>query len=181
MTSPASGHCGPITAACPASHLASVISLMALNRLLHACGAPQTAGDVARLCQDGKLTSDNFKWLGPRRRSEIEAGLVLAGFDISHRVRDAEAGAPSNDQPDMAKQRRAGRASQAGDGPRAGTCRGQRARPNAAVQAAAGRGACREMGTARPGNAAPGQGGPGPAVTRRCQRRWAWYETKAPH
>jgi len=76
MTSPASGHCGAIAAGC----LASVISLTALNRLLHAYDAPQTVGDVVRLCQDGKLTSDNFKWLGPRRRSEIEVGLVLAGF-----------------------------------------------------------------------------------------------------
>jgi hypothetical protein len=92
MTSPASDHCGPVTAACPASHLASVISLMALNRLLHAGDAPQTVGDVVRLRQDGKLTSDTFKGLGPRRCSEIEAGLVLAGFDISHRVRDGEAG-----------------------------------------------------------------------------------------
>ena len=92
MTSPASGHCGPITAGCPASCLASVVSLMALNRLLHAYDAPQTAGDVVRLCQDGKLTSDTFRYLGPRRRSEIEAGLVLAGFDISRRVRDGEAG-----------------------------------------------------------------------------------------
>ncbi len=91
MTS-ASGHCGPITAGCPASCLASVISWMALNRLLHACDAPQTVGDVVRLCREGKLTSGNFKWLGPRRRSEIEAGLVLAGFDISHRVRGGEAG-----------------------------------------------------------------------------------------
>ena len=79
-------------AGCPASHLASVISLMALNRLLHADDAPQTVGDVVRLCQDGKLTSGTFRYLGPRRRSEIEAGLVLAGFDISHRIRDGEAG-----------------------------------------------------------------------------------------
>jgi hypothetical protein len=71
--------------------LASVISLMALNWLLHAHGAPRAAGDVVRLCQQGKLTSDTFRYLGPRRRSEIEAGLVLAGFDISHRVRDGEA------------------------------------------------------------------------------------------
>jgi len=92
MTSPASGHCGPITAECPASCLASVISLMALNRLLHAGDAPQTVGDVVRLCQEGKLTNGKFKSLGPRRRSEIEAGLVLAGFDISRRVRDGEAG-----------------------------------------------------------------------------------------
>ncbi len=51
-----------------------------------------SAGDVVRLCQDGKLTSGTFRYLGPRRRSEIEAGLVLAGFDISHRVRDGEPG-----------------------------------------------------------------------------------------
>lgn len=49
-------------------------------------------GDVVRLCQQGKLTSDTFRYLGPRRRSEIEAGLVLAGFDISHRVCDGEPG-----------------------------------------------------------------------------------------
>ena len=85
--------CGPITAGCPASCLASVISLMALNRLLHACDAPQTVGDAGRLCRDGKLTSDTFRYLGPRRRSEIEAGLVLAGFDVSHCVRDGEVGA----------------------------------------------------------------------------------------
>ncbi len=90
MTSPPFGHCGPVTAGCPASCLASVISLMALNRLLRACDAPQTVGDVVRLCQEGKLSE--FWYLGPRRRSEIEAGLVLAGFDISHRIRDGEAG-----------------------------------------------------------------------------------------
>jgi hypothetical protein len=91
MTVPASGHCGPITAGCPASCLAWVISLMVLNRLLYAYDAPQMVGDVVRLCQEGKLTNDNFNGLGPRRRSEIEAGLVLAGFDISHRVRDGRA------------------------------------------------------------------------------------------
>jgi hypothetical protein len=72
--------------------LASVISLMALNRLLYAYGAPQTVAEVVRLCQEGKLTSETFGGLGPRRRSEIEAGLVLAGFDISHRVCAGEAG-----------------------------------------------------------------------------------------
>jgi hypothetical protein len=81
VTSRAGVHCGPVTVGCPASCLASVISLMALNRLLHASEAPQTAGDVVRLCQQGKLTNGNFSGLGPRRRSEIEAGLVLAGFD----------------------------------------------------------------------------------------------------
>lgn len=39
---------------------------------------------MVRLYRDGKLTNDTFKYLGPHRRSEIEAGLVLAGFDISH-------------------------------------------------------------------------------------------------
>lgn len=92
MTSPASGHCGPITAKCLASCPASVISLMALNRLLDSDDAPQTVGDVVGLYQEGELTGDTFRYLGPRRRSEIEAGLVLAGFDISHRVRDGEAG-----------------------------------------------------------------------------------------
>src|ERR1035441_7645658 len=110
MTSSASGHCGPITAECPASCPASVISLMALNRLLDSDDAPQTVGGVVGLYQvgkltgdtfrylrprrrsgiegggggglyqGGKLTGDTFRYLRPRRRSEIEAGLVLAGF-----------------------------------------------------------------------------------------------------
>jgi len=60
MTSTASGHCGPITAECPASCPASVISLMALNRLLDSDDAPQTVGDVVGLYQVGKLTGDTF-------------------------------------------------------------------------------------------------------------------------
>jgi hypothetical protein len=47
---------------------------------------------VVGLYQVGKLTGDTFRYLEPRRRSEIEAGLVLAGFDTSQRVRDGEAG-----------------------------------------------------------------------------------------
>lgn len=78
-------------------------------------GAPRTAGDVVRLRQQGKLTGDTFRYLGPRRRSEIEAGLVLTGFDISHRSATAKRGAPSDDQPGMAQLRRAGRGRQARD------------------------------------------------------------------
>jgi hypothetical protein len=85
MRSSVSGHCGPATAECPASCLASVISLTAFNRLLD-------SDDVVGLCQEGELTGDTFRYLRPRRCSEIEAGLVLAGFDISHRVRDGRAG-----------------------------------------------------------------------------------------
>ena len=44
------------------------------------------------LYQVGKLTGDTFRYLERRRRSEIEAGLVLTGFALSHRVRDDEAG-----------------------------------------------------------------------------------------
>jgi hypothetical protein len=53
---------------------------MALNRLLDSDDAPQTVGGVVGLYQVGKLTGDTFRYLRPRRRSEIEAGLVLAGF-----------------------------------------------------------------------------------------------------
>src|ERR1035441_11063059 len=83
MTSSASGHCGPITAECPASCPASVISLMALNRLLDSDDAPQTVGGVVGLYQVGKLTGDTFRYLRPRRRSEIEAGLGLGRFPRS--------------------------------------------------------------------------------------------------
>ena len=92
MTSSASGHRGPVTAECQVCCLASVISLVALNRLLDSDDAAQTVGDVVRLYQEGKLACDISGTWGPRRRSEIEAGLLLAGFDISHRVRDGEAG-----------------------------------------------------------------------------------------
>jgi hypothetical protein len=92
MASSASGHCGPITAECPAFCPASVISLMALYRLLDSDDARQAVGDVVGLYQEGKLTGDTFRYLGPRRRSEIEAGLVLAGFAFSHRVRPRAAG-----------------------------------------------------------------------------------------
>ena len=92
MTSLASGHRGPVTAECQVCCLASVISLVALNRLLDSDDAAQTVGDVVRLYQEGKLACDISGTWGPRRRSEIEAGLLLAGFDISHRVRDGEAG-----------------------------------------------------------------------------------------
>ncbi len=65
--------------------LASVIWLMALNRLLHAHGAPRTAGDVGQAVPAGKLTSDTFRYLGQCRRSEVEAGLVLAGCQLGRR------------------------------------------------------------------------------------------------
>lgn len=45
MTSSASRHCGSITAECLATCPASVISLMALNRLLDSDDAPKTVGD----------------------------------------------------------------------------------------------------------------------------------------
>jgi hypothetical protein len=81
-----SEHCGPITADCPATCLASVISLMALNRLLSSPHEqrPETAGDVVAICREGRL--GDYRGMGPRRRSEIQAGLVLAGFDISHQA-----------------------------------------------------------------------------------------------
>ena len=116
MTSPASGHCGPITAECLASCPASVISLMALNRLLDSDDAPQTVGDVVGLYQEGKLTGDTFRYLGPRRARRSRR--VWCWPDSISRTGSATAkrGAPSDDQPGMAPPRRVGRGRQARDG-----------------------------------------------------------------
>src|SRR5579864_9356814 len=80
------GHCDPIMESCPAECLASVVSMMALNRVLRGYAdrsyTPQTIGDVVRLAREGKLTSQNFEGLGSRRAAEIETGLVFAGFAV---------------------------------------------------------------------------------------------------
>jgi hypothetical protein len=79
--------CDQITLECPAICLASVISLMALNRLLNGSSYdqhPETVRDVLAICREGRL--GYYRGMGPRRSSEIRAGLVLAGFDISHQA-----------------------------------------------------------------------------------------------
>jgi hypothetical protein len=83
-------HHGPISPDCPVECLLPVLSLMSFNRL--ACaddapfGEPRTVGDVLDLCTRYELRK--IRGLGPRRISEIEAALVLAGLDLTgHRQR----------------------------------------------------------------------------------------------
>jgi hypothetical protein len=78
-------HHGPVGPRCPIDCLAPVLSLMSFNPLARAYDAPfdppKTVGDVLDLYMSGRL--DKIHGLGPRRISEIEAGLVLAGLDIT--------------------------------------------------------------------------------------------------
>lgn len=78
-------HHGPVTPGCPVECLLTVLSLDSFNPLTRAEGAPfdepRTIGDVMELYARGQL--HGIRGLGPRRISEIEAGLVLAGLDLT--------------------------------------------------------------------------------------------------
>jgi AraC-like DNA-binding protein len=78
-------HHGPIRQDCPVECLQAVLSQWPYRALYRAQGAgfppPCTVGDVIRLYVRRGL--GDIRGLGPRRISEIEAALILAGFDLS--------------------------------------------------------------------------------------------------
>jgi hypothetical protein len=78
-------HHGQITKDCPVTCLLTVMSRAAWIPLSRGRSClsepPQTVGDVLGLYRDDRL-GDIWN-LGPRRVGEIEAALVLAGFDLS--------------------------------------------------------------------------------------------------
>jgi hypothetical protein len=77
-------HHGPVSPDCPVECLLVVLSRMSFNRLARAERAPfpppHTVGDVMSLYARGDLR--RIGGLGPRRLSEIEAGMVLAGLNL---------------------------------------------------------------------------------------------------
>lgn len=80
-------HHGPVSPDCPVECLLTVLSLMSFSRLACARDAPFsppfTVGDVMNLYTRRQLRK--IRGLGPRRISEIEAALVLAGLDLTMR------------------------------------------------------------------------------------------------
>ena len=86
LTAPGSRvpHHGPVTPDCPVECLLTVLSLTSFNPLARAYdapfGEPRTVGDVVDLYARRQLRE--IRGLGPRRVSEIEAALVLAGLNL---------------------------------------------------------------------------------------------------
>ena len=78
-------HHGPVTPQCPVECLLTVLGLRCFNPLARAYDAPfaepRTVGDVLGLHARGQLRE--IRGIGPRRLSEIEAALVLAGLDLA--------------------------------------------------------------------------------------------------
>ena len=78
-------HHGPVTPDCPVECLLTVLSLNSFNPLARAYDAPfdepRTVADVMDLCARRELRK--IRGVGPRRVSEIEAALVLAGLDLA--------------------------------------------------------------------------------------------------
>lgn len=76
-------HHGPVTRDCPVECLLTVLSMNSFNPLTRAYDAPfpepRTVGDVIDLYTRRQLRK--IRGLGPRRVSEIEAALVLAGLN----------------------------------------------------------------------------------------------------
>ena len=110
LTAPGSRvpHHGPVTRDCPVECLLTVLSLNSFNPLTRAYDAPfaepRTVGDVVDLYTRSQLRK--IRGLGPRRVSEIEAALVLAGLNLAgHQERPragrtaARPGAPSAAHP----------------------------------------------------------------------------------
>jgi AraC-like DNA-binding protein len=81
----AAPHHGPVRQDCPLECLQAVLSQAAYRPLALAQGTllppPRTVGDVIGLYARRDLR--DIRGLGPRRISEIEAALILAGFDLS--------------------------------------------------------------------------------------------------
>ncbi len=87
-------HHGPVTRDCPVECLLTVLSMNSFNALTRADGAPfadpRTVGDVVDLYTRRRLRK--IRGLGPRRISEIEAALVLAGLNLAAHHRRPRAG-----------------------------------------------------------------------------------------
>ena len=101
-------HHGQVTPDCPVECLLTVLSLNSFNPLARAYDAPfaepRTVGDVMDLYTRHQLRE--IRGLGPRRVSEIEAALVLAGLNLAGHQKRPRAGrtatrpgAPSAAQP----------------------------------------------------------------------------------
>ena len=91
-------HHGPVTPECPVECLLTVLSLNSFNPLTRAYDAPfaepRTVGDVMDLVARRKLRK--IRGIGPRRVSEIEAALVLAGLNLAgHPQRPADREGPA--------------------------------------------------------------------------------------
>jgi len=78
-------HHGPVTPECPVECLLTVLPFHSFNPLARAYDAPfdepRTVGDVVDLCTRRQLRE--IRGIGPRRDSEIEAALALAGLDLA--------------------------------------------------------------------------------------------------
>jgi hypothetical protein len=78
-------HHGAVALDCPIECLLTILSLAAFNPLARVYNQPfdppRTVGDVVDLHTRRQLS--RIHGLGPRRISEIEAALVLAGLDIT--------------------------------------------------------------------------------------------------
>jgi hypothetical protein len=78
-------HHGPVAPDCPVECLLTVLSFHSFNRLARAYDAPfdepRTVGDVVDLYTRRQLRK--IRGIGPRRVSEIEAALVLAGLNLA--------------------------------------------------------------------------------------------------
>jgi hypothetical protein len=87
-------HHGPVTPDCPVECLLTVLSVNSFNPLARAYDAPfpepRTVGDVMDLYTRGQLRK--ICGLGPRRASEIEAALVLAGLNLAGHQQRPRAG-----------------------------------------------------------------------------------------
>jgi hypothetical protein len=87
-------HHGPVTPDCPVECLLTVLSMNSFNPLARADGAPfaepRTVGDVVDLYTRRQL--GKIRGLGPRRLSEIEAALVLAGLNLAGHQKRPRAG-----------------------------------------------------------------------------------------
>jgi hypothetical protein len=87
-------HHGPVTPDCPVECLPTVLSMNSFNPLTRADDAPfaepRTVGDVVDLYTRRQLCQ--IRGIGPRRVSEIEAVLVLAGLNLAGRQKRPRAG-----------------------------------------------------------------------------------------
>ena len=90
-------HHGPVTPGCPVECLLTVLSMNSFNPLTRAYGAPfaepRTVGDVMDLYTRRQLRE--IRGIGPRRVSEIEAALVLAGLNLTGHQERPRAGRPT--------------------------------------------------------------------------------------
>jgi hypothetical protein len=95
LTAPGSRvpHHGPVTRDCPVECLLTVLSMNSFNPLTRAYDAPRTVGDVIDLYTRRQLRK--IRGLGPRRVSEIEAALVLAGLNLAGHQERPRAGRPT--------------------------------------------------------------------------------------